>query len=138
MSEDTSMKTHLKQMKNIPDKLAAIRALVYEKNQIVTLLGSLPDSYSTMVTALQARGECLTFEIVQNALLNEERKRGIQRALDKTAVSNNVKHSASCDTALSADREYHKLECYNCHSTQHLIRDCRKLRPSYGRRVIES
>ena len=54
LSEDTSMETHAKHMKNLTDNLAAIRAPVYEEDQVVTLLGSLPDSYSTLVTALEA------------------------------------------------------------------------------------
>ena len=53
--EGTSMEAHLKQMKEITDKLASIGAPISEEDQMVTLLGSLPPSYSTLVTALEAR-----------------------------------------------------------------------------------
>ena len=44
MAEGTPAESHLKQMK---DKLAAIGAPVAEEDQVVTLLGSLPQSYSS-------------------------------------------------------------------------------------------
>jgi hypothetical protein len=54
MKEGTSMEQHLKYMKDIADKLAAIGAPISEEDQVVTLLGSLPGSYATLVTALEA------------------------------------------------------------------------------------
>ena len=57
MKEDTSIEASLKDMKEITDKLAVIGALISEENQVVTLLGSLPHSYATLVTALEARVE---------------------------------------------------------------------------------
>ena len=42
-------------MKEIIDKLAAIGAPISEEHQVVTLLDSLPLSYATLVTALEAR-----------------------------------------------------------------------------------
>ena len=42
-------------MKELTDRLAAIGAPILEEDQVVTLLGSLPRSYSTLVTALEAR-----------------------------------------------------------------------------------
>ena len=49
------MEAHLKSMKELTDKLSAIGAPIAEEDQVVTLLGSLPQSYSTLVTALEAR-----------------------------------------------------------------------------------
>ena len=55
MKEGTSMEAHIKNMKELTDRLAAINAPIAEEDQVVTLLGSLPPSYSTLVTALEAR-----------------------------------------------------------------------------------
>jgi len=44
-------------MKEITDKLASIGSPITEEDQVVTLLGSLPHSYSTLVTALEARAD---------------------------------------------------------------------------------
>ena len=45
---------YLKSMKELTDKLLAIGALISEEDQVVTLLGNLPQSYSMLVTALEA------------------------------------------------------------------------------------
>ena len=49
------MEAHLKQMKQNTDRLAAIGAPISEQDQVVTLLGSVPPSYTTLVTALESR-----------------------------------------------------------------------------------
>jgi hypothetical protein len=48
MKEGTSMEQHLKYMKDIVDKLAAIGAPISEEDQVVTLLESLPRSYALL------------------------------------------------------------------------------------------
>ena len=57
MKEETSAEKHLKYMKELTDRLMAIGAPIDEEDQVVTLLGSLPKSYSTLVTALKARSD---------------------------------------------------------------------------------
>ena len=73
MKEATSVEAHLKHRKGITDKLAAIGAPISE-DQIVTLLGSLPKSYSTLVTVLEVRGDDITLRFVQQSLIHEEHK----------------------------------------------------------------
>ena len=53
MQEGTCMQQHLKNMKELTDKLAAIGTPIGEEDQVVTLLGSLLKSYITLVTALE-------------------------------------------------------------------------------------
>ena len=55
MAKGTSVEAHIKTMKELTDRLAAINAPISKEDQVVTLLGSLPPSYSTLVTALEAR-----------------------------------------------------------------------------------
>ena len=74
MKDSTSVEAYLKHMKEIADRLAAIGAPIAEEDQVVTLLGSLPRSFSTLVTALEARGDGLTLNFVQQALVQEEQK----------------------------------------------------------------
>jgi len=52
MSEGNSIEIHLKEL---TDKLSSIGAPILEENQVTSLLGSLPSSFSAMVTALEAR-----------------------------------------------------------------------------------
>lgn len=59
------------QMKKLTDQLSAIGAVIEEEDQIVTLLGSLPPGYATIVTALRTEIDNLTVQFVQQALINE-------------------------------------------------------------------
>ncbi len=63
MTEGTSMEMHLKEMKEITDKLSSIGAPISE-DQVVTLLGSLPPSYTTVVTVIEAIGDDLKLDYV--------------------------------------------------------------------------
>ena len=69
--EGTSVEAHIKDMKELTDRLAAIKAPIAEEDQVVTLLGSLPPSYSTLVTALEAR-DTISLRYVQQSLIREE------------------------------------------------------------------
>lgn len=71
MKEGTSIEKHLKHMKELTDRLAAIGAPISEEDQVVTLLGSLPKSYSTPVTALEVG---ISLNYGQQALVHEEQK----------------------------------------------------------------
>ena len=74
MKEGTSIEGHLTRMKELTDKLTAIGAPISEEDQVVTLLGSLPPGYATLVTALESRVEDISFNYVQQALVHEEQK----------------------------------------------------------------
>ena len=71
MAEGTSMEVYIKTMKELTDRLAAINAPITEEDQVVTLLGNLPSSYSTLVTALEA-GYAIILSYVQQTLICEE------------------------------------------------------------------
>ena len=73
MKDGTSMEAHIKNMKELTDRLAAINAPIAEEDQVVTLLGSLPPSYSILVTALEAR-DVISLSCVQQSLIWEEQR----------------------------------------------------------------
>ena len=68
------MEAHLKSMEELTDKLAAINAPISEEDQVVTLLGSLPRKYSTLVTTLEARVDDVSLSYVQQALILRRRR----------------------------------------------------------------
>ena len=73
MRDRTLIEDHLKQMKELTDKLAAVGAPISEEDQVVTLLGSLPTSYSALVTALEALSDGdISLSCVQQALIHED------------------------------------------------------------------
>lgn len=120
MKDGECVEVHLKRMKDIVNKLSAIKVTISEEDQVVTLLGSLPESYSTVVTALEAqKPETLTLTFVQNALLNEEQKRG-QKVLESPSVGGG-RTSASSDTALHTESN---IRCFNCNQLGHRAKWC--------------
>ena len=125
MNKGNTIESHLKEMKEISDRLASIGAPVSEEDQVVTLLGSLPPSYSTLVTALEARADDVSLNFVQQALINEERK---QAALKPS--------SNDQDAALLGNQNGNKqirkpIKCYNCGGIGHIQRNCQSRR-NYG------
>jgi len=63
----------------LSDHLAAIGEVVSDVHKVAVLLRKVQDSYSTLVTALLARGDNeLTLMFVKQALVDEEQRRGGQ------------------------------------------------------------
>ena len=65
IKEGTSVDQHLKHMKDITDKIAAVGAPISEESQVVTLLESLPRSFATLVTAIETRMNGVSLDYVQ-------------------------------------------------------------------------
>jgi len=87
-----------------------IKAPVSEEDQVVTLLGSIPSEYQTVVTALEAeKPGTLTLETVPNALLNEEQKKKVQQALNSASINCSGKALENTNTALHADSHHRPI-----------------------------
>eukprot|EP00795_Rhopilema_esculentum_P007998 gene7998-biopygen1703 len=128
MLEGQSVQDHLKRMKEIADKLHALGSTVAEEEQVVALLISLPPSYTTLVTALEAKGDELSLAFVQQALINEEQKKQAFKATATTKINR--------DSALHLEKGISrpfKGKCYNCGKEGHKSFECHKrkqVRPS--------
>ena len=119
MKEGTAVETHLKAMKELTDWLAAIGATVSEEDRVVTLLGSLPSPYATLVTALETQLENLRLANVQQSVLHEERKLcGSSRSESEGAL-------------IGKQRTRRGVKCYECEEYGHFRCDC----PEFRRRM---
>ena len=65
---------HIKAMMELFNELAIVGDVIQDEDRVIYLLASLPDSFSTLVTALEANKEVPKMEIVTERILHEERK----------------------------------------------------------------
>ena len=124
-------------MKEISDKLAAIGAPIAEEDQVVTLLGSLPQRYSTLVTALEARVEDVKLSFVQQVLVHEE-----QKLSGKFGDTSTVASAGQSDLALVGQRRKDsrmrkQLRCFGCGELGHIRRDCPERREVHRAKTAE-
>ena len=127
MKDGTSMEAHIKNMKELTDRLAAINAPIAEEDQVVNLLGSLLPSYSTLVTALEAR-DVISLSYVQQSLIREE-----QRIKESNTLHTSSDTMSGTGKALIGKHEYqtskryqYKKTCYFCGESGHFFKDCTK------------
>ncbi len=106
-------------------------APISEEDQVVTLLGSLPSSYSPLVTTLEC-SDGVKLSYVQLAILHEERKK-------KESLSDNQLSSALVGTQKKSKKT---VRCYGCGELGHIRRFCRlsksKVSQNYGHKVLDS
>jgi hypothetical protein len=138
MKEGTSLNEHLKNMKEITDSLSALGVTIDEEDQMITLLGSLPESYSTLVTALEARTDDLDLEFVRQALINEYEKRRSQDKPDKILSSTGSKEkiltmqqrkpptgpNRKPPWKMTSQPSQHQMTCHRCGRNGHRTPDC--------------
>ena len=79
-------------------------------------LGSLPSSFSTVVTALETRVDDLTMDFVQQQLIHHERKLKTQESKSE------VLH----DSALMGAQKRKLPKCWTCDEVGHIQRFCPK------------
>lgn len=125
MKENQSLDAHLRNMKELTDKLATLGSAVEEEEQVVALLISLPPSYETLVTALEAKDD-LSLTFLHQSLINEEQKR---RASRGGVASRGIDR----DAALNVDKvksQPFKGKCFKCHRQGHKSSQCRDNKPA--------
>ena len=130
MKAGMSVEAHIKQMKELTDKLALVGAPISEEDQVVTLLGSLPSKYATLVTVLDARIDDLNLEFVQLSLIHEEQKQKSDGATVSQADSGLV-------GAQREDRSCKPPVCWNCDEVGHIQPFCPKLRSQHKAKAAE-
>ena len=81
---------------------------------MVTLLGSLPSSFSSIVTALETRVDDLTLDFVQQQLIHHKRMIKYQEVKPETAL----------DSVLVGAQKWKPPKCWNCDEVGHIQQFC--------------
>ena len=124
LKDNESVQSHIKQIVEIFDELAVIGEAVEEEDRVVHILASLPESFSMLVTALEANTEVPRLEVVTERLLNEERK--MKEKLNMS-TSQNEGHNPG-ENALFTNTNFKNKLCFYCGETGHIKRFCEKLK----------
>ena len=72
---DDDVQGHINSLREIQRQLAGINCKISDREFVMVLLGSLPDSWQSLITALESRADDLTLSFVQQRLLHEESRR---------------------------------------------------------------
>ena len=78
LNDGDSVQEHIKIMTELFDALSVAGETVSEEDRVVYLLASLPESYSVLVTALEANVDVPKLEVVTERILHQERKLKIE------------------------------------------------------------
>ena len=113
LQEGDSVQTHIKEIAEIFNKLSIIGDAISKEDCVVCLLASLPDSFNTLVIALEANTEVPTMEVVIERLLYEERKR-----TERDTTSGKI------EGAMTVKQKRRGPRCYNCQNYGHNQRNC--------------
>lgn len=118
LKEGDSIQGHIKKMTELFNELAAIGDVIDKDNRVVHVLASLPESYDTLVMALEASEKVPSMEIVVDHLLYEEKK---VKELSGTGQD---------EEALTIKSKEKRIRCYYCGKLGHMQKDCYKKDPS--------
>ena len=112
LQEDDDLQLHLKNFIELFDALSVIGENIEDEDRVINLLASLPESYSTIVTALEALENVPTWQVVTERLLHHEEK-----------------HKVGGETqALYLEKSRRPLvKCYECGNLGHIRKNCFKL-----------
>lgn len=123
LAEDGDMENHLSEMENLIDQLSSLGEPLAEHLSVALFLSSLPDSYGTLITALETRPEDdLTIELVKSKLIEEYKRRNGSITVSGTndqKVLKIVKEPKKSPGTLG-------MLCYFCKKPNHMKKECRK------------
>ena len=115
LKDGESVQDHVKTMTELFNELAIVGGAIEDEDQVVYLLASLPDSFNTLVTALEASEAVPQMEVVIERLLHTERKQKEKSSSDPSA-----------EKAMTTKRQFKGRgpQCGYCKRYGHIQKNC--------------
>nr|KYP66486.1 Retrovirus-related Pol polyprotein from transposon TNT 1-94 [Cajanus cajan] len=133
LQEGRAVAEHLNDFEGLVMQLISAGLTLEDEMQALLLLGSLPDSWDTLVVSLSnsAPEGKVSLNMVRNSILNEEiRRRDV--AKNETHALVTERRSRSKSRTPRGHRDHSKSRerrsCYNCGKPGHLKKNCRFLK----------
>ena len=124
LKDGDSVHKHVKSMTEIFNELSVIGVEMTEEDRVVHLLASLPESYNTLVTALEASPDVPKMDVVTEKLLYEESRLKDRGKKEEEALPTKHKFGPRRGP-----------RCHFCHKFGHIQRNCaERARPSEKKR----
>ena len=118
LKESGDMEEHINTFSNYVTQLAALGQCLPDDLMAALLLGSLPESFDTLVTALESRPEAdLTLQLVKSKLIDEYKRRKGARETKEDSCGSEAAMKVSHKEAKS---------CFFCKKTGHFKSECIK------------
>jgi hypothetical protein len=134
MEDGDDVQQHINKLKTLAEQLDAVGAPVSEDDLVITLLGSLNESYQFLITALESRADTLTWELVTARLMHEDMKRkeqhgGVAASEQAFMTSNNARKGRPAKKTGA---------CRNCGKYGHWIAECPTRNQDDNRRRVQA
>ena len=127
--ENGNLRTHFDTMRTMREELAALGHTISNTDFTAILLGSLPKSYDSYLSAVTATVSFLDKELESDALMHS-----VIDEYDRRAVKKGPRKDKTNDAAFYAgggskgsrdgNRSKRDVECFNCHKKGHKKADC--------------
>jgi hypothetical protein len=124
MEEGDSMIAHINKVKTLAQQLEAIGEKLREEDIVTTLLYSLPETFESLIVALEARADDLTLEFITARLMHEE----LRRKEGGLPSGGSTKALLAGHTGQSHKKNGNSKQrtCFYCEKPGHFKKDCRK------------
>jgi hypothetical protein len=113
LKEGESVQDHIKAMTELFNEMAIVGDAIDEGDRVVYLLASLPDSFNTLVTALEVNEDVPKMEVVTERLLHTERKQKEKASVD-----------LSGEKAMALKFKGRGPRCHYCRKIGHIQKNC--------------
>ena len=125
LKPEQDMQEYIRCTLEVVDRLRGIGEDIRDFHVAALLLSGLPDSYETLVTALDARPDDeLTLEYVKGKLVDEYRRKS-GGATSESALKTHDKAKLRAKPTASHSKQHETRECFYCKKPGHLKKDCR-------------